>query len=314
MTGMIQQAAEGLLTLLALLIPAGSLTCWVVALRRRRRTGQLLAWEERRPVPWEAVDLGLILLLAFVMTVVVQLVFSQWSGVPLATDVAQLPPDQRLGFVVASFVASLAILALVLAVVRLRAGAGARDLGLRRDKVMDDLRLGVVAFLLLASPVFLIQFGLTHRYPTRHPLVKFLQADPDPRLYAAAFVAAVCVAPLVEEWLFRVLLQGWLEKLAAWWPAALHVSPIVNEPGEEVPGATNAALRPAWWPIAVSALLFALAHYSHGPDPIPLFVLALGLGYLYRQTHRLLPCVVVHLLVNLTTMLQLWVLTQQRSM
>jgi membrane protease YdiL (CAAX protease family) len=34
------------------------------------------------------------------------------------------------------------------------------------------------------------------------------------------------------------------------------------------------------------------------PDPIPLFVLALGLGYLYRQTHRILPCIVVHLLLN----------------
>jgi membrane protease YdiL (CAAX protease family) len=43
-------------------------------------------------------------------------------------------------------------------------------------------------------------------------------------------------------------------------------------------------------------------HASHGPDPVPLFVLALGLGYLYQRTHRLLPCVVVHLLLNLCSL------------
>jgi membrane protease YdiL (CAAX protease family) len=51
-------------------------------------------------------------------------------------------------------------------------------------------------------------------------------------------------------------------------------------------------------------------HAAHGPDPIPLFVLALGLGYLYRQTHRILPCIVVHFLLNLLTMaalaMELW--------
>ena len=51
-----------------------------------------------------------------------------------------------------------------------------------------------------------------------------------------------------------------------------------------------------------SALIFAVLHLSHGPDWVPLFVLALGLGYVYRQTHRILPCIVVHFLLNACSM------------
>jgi membrane protease YdiL (CAAX protease family) len=71
--------------------------------------------------------------------------------------------------------------------------------------------------------------------------------------------------------------------------------------------------RPGWLPIVTSAGLFSLLHFSHGPDWIPLFFLALGLGYLYRQTHRITPCVVVHLLVNSLAVLQLWLYVQERN-
>ena len=55
----------------------------------------------------------------------------------------------------------------------------------------------------------------------------------------------------------------------------------------------------------VSAFVFAILHWGHGPDPIPLFFLALGLGYLYHRTHRIIPCIVVHFLVNGLSMLAL---------
>jgi membrane protease YdiL (CAAX protease family) len=52
--------------------------------------------------------------------------------------------------------------------------------------------------------------------------------------------------------------------------------------------------------------LFAGAHWSHGPDPIPLFFFALVLGYLYQRTRRILPCVVVHFLLNSCSLAALW--------
>ena len=53
--------------------------------------------------------------------------------------------------------------------------------------------------------------------------------------------------------------------------------------------------------ILVSALVFALMHRSHGPDPIPLFLLAVALGYVFSRTGRVLPCIVAHALLNATT-------------
>jgi membrane protease YdiL (CAAX protease family) len=58
-------------------------------------------------------------------------------------------------------------------------------------------------------------------------------------------------------------------------------------------------------PMLVSSTIFALAHYGHGPDPIPLFLLAMILGYLYQRTHRIWPSMVLHFTVNFVSMAML---------
>ncbi len=59
-------------------------------------------------------------------------------------------------------------------------------------------------------------------------------------------VAAVVVAPVAEEFLFRVLLQGWLESVVQrWWPLLPPLRRVL-------PGASG--------PILVSATLFAAMH------------------------------------------------------
>ena len=158
-------------------------------------------------------------------------------------------------------------------------------------------------------------------------------------------VAAVLVAPVVEEYMFRVFLQGWLERWA--FPApnpsteGLPVPPTAKiavvldgdvvdaEMAKRVPGGRDLGANPftdatagmltdacppaidspaprtRWWPIVISGLLFGLAHLGQGPAPIPLVFLGLGLGYLYQRTHRILPCIVVHFLVNGTAVIQL---------
>lgn len=62
----------------------------------------------------------------------------------------------------------------------------------------------------------------------------------------------------------------------------------------------------AWLPIAISSVIFALLHYSHGPDWVPLTLLAAGMGYLYQRTHRLVPSLTVHVLLNSLSMFGLW--------
>jgi membrane protease YdiL (CAAX protease family) len=60
------------------------------------------------------------------------------------------------------------------------------------------------------------------------------------------------------------------------------------------------------WPIVASSSFFALLHLGHGPDPIPLVVFAAMLGYVYRQTHRLAPSIVTHLLLNSCSLVIFW--------
>jgi membrane protease YdiL (CAAX protease family) len=100
----------------------------------------------------------------------------------------------------------------------------------------------------------------------------------------------VIVAPLAEELFFRVLLQGWLEDYGA--ATIVDIEPAVP-------------LAAPRWPIVISAALFALMHLGQGPAPAPLFVLGLAMGYLYRQTHRITPPLVLHAFFNATSMLAL---------
>ena len=79
-------------------------------------------------------------------------------------------------------------------------------------------------------------------------------------------------------------------------------------PGVDVRSDSQGESMEAWnptkrWPILVSSLVFALLHLGQGGAPIPLFFLAVGLGFLYQRTGRLTPCIVVHMLLNGTMLL-----------
>ena len=50
--------------------------------------------------------------------------------------------------------------------------------------------------------------------------------------------------------------------------------------------------------IWASSALFAAVHSQVWPSPVPLFVLAIGLGYLYLRTRSLVGPVVVHGMFN----------------
>jgi len=58
----------------------------------------------------------------------------------------------------------------------------------------------------------------------------------------------------------------------------------------------------SWWPIVLTSLLFALAHVGQGPAPIPLFFFGLVLGYIFRRTNSILPCIVLHMMLNAFSM------------
>ena len=341
---------------------------WLRAFGRLQAGQRILPHEPRRLAPWGLVDvLGTVVLLVVLQTVALGcLPRDQRPAAGLALEAMQ--PNQRVGVLLASVVAELAAAAISLAAVKLRSRASWLDMGFDVRKMAADVRLGGAAFLMLAPPVYLIQMTLVYWFPSQHPLIVAIKKDPDPLFLMLSGFTAVIVAPLAEEYFFRVLLQGWCERIAAAGadllslflggvaspgspptvatpesptassephsrPENSSLAPVLREEGRgEEPGCTcqgnlstdpqeppvepaspepivvaELVVPPSFWPIGLSAGLFAAMHASHGPDPIPLLLLALGLGYLYQRTHRILPCLVVHFLLNSCSLVMLLV-------
>lgn len=153
----------------------------------------------------------------------------------------------------------------------------------------------------------------------RHPLT-MLPPTAD-GVGGAIFVLSACVmSPWFEEYFFRGLLLPWVMRaayrpwlLALWsFAFALHAAGDWSDLryGAVVFVAVGALLLagcqalPKRFPrrtimaIVSTSLLFASVHSAVWPSPIPLFALALGLGYLTARTSSIVPAVVVHGLFN----------------
>jgi membrane protease YdiL (CAAX protease family) len=262
----------------------GSAIVWALIAWRVWRRQPLVAYEPRQPVPWGANDLVLVVLLIFLL------------GFVALQAMMRLEPRQpedvqsEAGYYVSSAVELVGV-ALGILVLNLQAGAGWRDFGFDTKRLVRNLGLGAAAFLAIAVPIFGLQWVLDKIVTYTHPVLKSLHAQPDARMFVATTVAALVAAPLFEEFLFRVLLQGWFEAIEA----RRRVLRL-GLPGD----------GPAWWPIVLSAFLFAGMHWNNGLAVIPLFFFAIVLGYVYQRTHRIWPSMATHFLLNAWTMLFLW--------
>ncbi len=275
-----------------------NLSLWAGAVWRLSTGRPLVAYQPRRRVPWGAADLLFALLCLLLFQALAFHIVSLFQLQEATRQVAEI---------LAGAVGSLAAVTASAVVIFLNAGARWRDLGFDRRHIAADLQLGVVAFLMLAPPVYGIQDVLTRWFPSRHPLISLLTENGSFSVYLVVGFSAAIVAPLAEEYLFRVLLQGWIEgaliprgkasKSSRQYSTSRDSSETSAEP-DCAPRRTGAG----WLAILVSATLFAALHASHGPDPIPLFMLAIGLGYLYQRTHRILSCITVHFLLNGVTL------------
>jgi uncharacterized protein len=111
-----------------------------------------------------------------------------------------------------------------------------------------------------------------------NPLLQIVLEEPDPIALAIFFVTAAVAAPIFEETLFR----GFL-----------------------LPSLTR--YMPVWGAIAISSLVFAIAHLSLS-EVLPLAVLGSILGIVYTRSRSLLSSMLLHSLWNSATMISLLVL------
>jgi membrane protease YdiL (CAAX protease family) len=197
-----------------------------------------------------------------------------------------------------------------------------------------------------------------------HALVVLLAGESSSAVFLLCMVTAVIVAPVTEEFLFRLLMQGFFEKvdfgcrrvlrysgkLVGLGPivftsllfASMHARPVgAPDPAEylirgmalHALASTSAVVlgvvylmrvRRATWqdlgvrldmlpkdlglaittflavvvPVAIMQQVLAWAFPNMVPDPIPLFFLAVALGYLYFRTHRVMPAILLHMIFN----------------
>lgn len=148
------------------------------------------------------------------------------------------------------------------------------DLGLEPLRWLENARIGALAFLASLLPVYLVNVVVYllgwHSPETEHQILGILQGKHSPFALVGAIMSAIVMAPLTEELMYRVVLQGGLER---WLPK-------------------DSAL----W---LTAIVFAGVHSLSGrPDALPLFPLALIMGYVYRQTHSFVAVFTLHALFN----------------
>jgi membrane protease YdiL (CAAX protease family) len=125
-----------------------------------------------------------------------------------------------------------------------------------------------------------------------HDLLQLMgRSGVSPELIGAILSAAV-LAPVVEEVLFRGLLQTAVASLAT----ALFLRPSSSDPRLSVPSTFGGVSRAGWVGIVMSSLLFASIHAWWTMPAI--FVLSIVMGWSYERSGRLWVPIGVHVLFN----------------
>ena len=265
-----------------------SLAIWLRIASRMHGLPWRLKWEgllppRRRPAPfWTPAEA----VMMFGLTMVFSLVFIELAAragwvlrppIEEASEAAQA--NSRSVSILVNTAAGLVSTIIIVLWLRLFDADARRKLGLRLS--VSEAWLGLKGSLLILPPVLVISALAAQLVEYEHPVLDSLAEMKNPFGLLAIFVGTAVITPVVEEVLLRGLFQGGLQRLA-------------DAGGEE-----GKRWRPqAWWPIGVTSLLFALMHVGQGAAPIPLFLLSVGLGYLYRQTGSLTAPIVVHMVLN----------------
>lgn len=303
-----------LLSSLLKLIVGGTLAAMLLAwiwlglqLQKRRR---LLGPPVTRHVPWGVKSVvGLVLGWVALNLLVV----SVYAAVTHRQHRAPLAFAEQMFLVTVVNGAALVVLPLSL---RAFSGAKPADLGLDLKGGRHSARVGAVAFLIVTWPVNIIHVLCASVWkPQKHPLEEMVRGGLNFGVAYLAVLSAVVLAPAVEEFLFRGVVQSWLTSLFQRWAAAKATASEVwleELPPEDVPAAES-SIEPSWTtylPIVLTSAVFAIAHSAQWPAPIPIFVLSLALGTIYQRTGSLIASFVLHALFNgFSTLLLFWALT-----
>ena len=259
-----------LLLVIALLL--GSLYAWGELFRSRQSEQPWLDWCDEPRANWTS----------FAEVTVLGLVFLMFA-LMLTPKLDPLPPPSSEPLTVPRLIVQLVFtggLALVFPAILICSQRPPSEFGFKLQSFPAQVRDGVIGFLLALLPMvpLMLLTAPFRNHDSQNPLLTLLADEPEPATVALICITAVVFAPLFEEMMFRVVLQGWLTTIV--------------RPGTAIP---------------VTAVAFAAIHGV--VDGVALLPLAGVLGYVFHRRHSYISVVVIHGLFN-ATMLALALLTQ----
>jgi membrane protease YdiL (CAAX protease family) len=212
------------------------------------------------------------------------------------------------------------LLVLVPAVVRLTSGASLADLGLSLNDWRRQMIVGVRAAMLVTPAVYAVQSLAVHIWQSqKHPVEQMILEKFAVGAAILAVLSTMVLAPMIEELLFRAIVQLWLNRLVSAQPSPAGieqvefrsegsrdvrpwyfedaVTPQVAGSSIERGGHQRAELKPprlSALPIVLTSLFFAVLHLPQWPAPIAIFPLSMALGAVYQRTGSLIAAITMH--------------------
>jgi membrane protease YdiL (CAAX protease family) len=253
----------------------------------RRRWGKVLRLPDPAENNLEAVDLLVALLAIWVLPGALMVLFEGWSG-PLAASQLPapdagipLPTPQQLYAHAAGQVAAAAVL-LYLGVLRIHGGLKGWGLaGLSFGKQLLPAAVTYVAVwpvcagLLHVTRVLILWVVPDYTLPAHGTIRTLYAEDVAAQVKIVTVISAVILAPVVEELLFRGLLQSALAR----------------------------RLRSPWWGVLLSAVAFGVFHHPVSDTILTLTFFGVVLGYAYARTRSLILVILLHAVFNGKTIL-----------
>jgi len=254
-----------------ILVIAGALIDLQVLLRTK---GRLPEWAVRNEWitqrPWDRFDVGIIFLGLMTLMAFAMLLIQIFIG----SDKEALQEHEALLFFVQSLILSGAPIVIVNWLLRRKKITWARAFGFRRDGLRKNLALAgmfylsVLPVVVLFSMVFHVLMDKIGREVEMQNVVEMLAGTDSPWLLGYLIVLAVCVAPFIEEVLFRGI-----------------ALPLLSRKFGVLPG------------IVLVSITFGLLHGQLHAF-IPLSFLSFVLCMAYLKTRTLLVPICIHFLFN----------------
>ena len=310
-----------------------TLAVWSVIMTTPITRRALLHREPFSLARWDFLDILLAVGLYFTCNALVFLVASGWL---LLTDsiasgeLATMKPPETMTalFVLAPIATLLAVLTSTFAI-KWRTGQSLSHLGWSLKRFPRDARLALAATFLTLPLVYFIQAFITSLpgMQYEHPTMKILEGAKSPGTWFAIGFTVIIVAPISEEFFFRSIIQGWIEKMVQRLhrqgsdqlptddpsPAAAGEAGIFDN-GD--PPAGPSPIKMSWLhrmaPIFLTSFLFSAAHWNHGGGWVALLFFSFSLGFLYHKTHRLLPCILLHMALNTVSLVAFYLVMHYR--